>query len=159
MMNRLLPAIRRSRPQERGLTTNRSDLGVLICHPLRGDFQVRIMTAAIHTRRQVLVAAAAAAFVLLSTLAAAQDLVQKFQQQGGRTLSSASGSRVKQMAKFMPKMSETCVCTICTHLRAGQLSVCRVAGSQTMPCNGVWSDDECIDMICGVLLYRNTCTH
>lgn len=108
MMNRLLPAIRRSRPQGHGLTTSRSDLGVLICCPLRGVFQVRIMTAAIHTQRQVLVAAAAAAaFVLLSSLAAAQDLVQQLQQQGGRTLSSASGSRVKQMAKYMPKLSET----------------------------------------------------
>ena len=64
------------------------------------------MKAAIHTRRQVLMAVAAAAFVLLGSMTAAQELAQQLPQHSGRSLSSASGSGVKKMAKDMPKMSE-----------------------------------------------------
>ena len=64
------------------------------------------MKAAIYTRRQVLMAVAAAAFVLLGSLTAAQELAQQLPQHAGRSLSSTSGSGVKQMAKYMPRMSE-----------------------------------------------------
>lgn len=62
------------------------------------------MKAAIHTRRQVLVAAAS--FVLLGSVTAAQELAQQLPQHAGRSLSSASGSPVKQMARDEPKLSE-----------------------------------------------------
>lgn len=64
------------------------------------------MKAAIYTRRQALMAVAAAAFVLMGSMTAAQELAQQLPQHAGRSLSSAPSSGVKQMAKYMPRMSE-----------------------------------------------------